>query len=72
MLHLIASGEASGRLEQMLERAAINQERETEGTIASLMAVFEPLLILVMGGVVLIIVMAILMPIFQLNQLVGQ
>jgi len=72
MLHLIASGETSGRLEQMLERAAINQERETEGTIASLLAVFEPMLILVMGGVVLTIVMAILMPIFQLNQLVGQ
>jgi general secretion pathway protein F len=71
LLHLISSGEASGRLEQMLERAAINQERETEGTIASMLAVFEPVLILVMGGIVLLIVMAILMPIFQLNQLVG-
>lgn len=71
LLHLVSSGEASGRLEQMLERAAVNQERETEGTIASVLAVFEPVLILVMGGVVLLIVMSILMPIFQLNQLVG-
>jgi general secretion pathway protein F len=55
----------------MLERAAINQERETEGTIASMLAVFEPVLILVMGGIVLLIVLSILMPIFQLNQLVG-
>lgn len=71
LLHLISSGELSGRLEQMLERAAINQERETEGVIASVLAVFEPVLILVMGGMVLLIVMSILMPIFQLNQLVG-
>ena len=71
MLHLVSSGEASGRLEYMLERAAANQEREVEGTIASILAVFEPMLILVMGGVVLLIVMSILMPIFQLNQLVG-
>jgi general secretion pathway protein F len=71
MLHLISSGEASGRLESMLERAALNQEREVESTIASLLAVFEPLLILIMGGVVLLIVMSVLMPIFQLNQLVG-
>mgnify|MGYP001398912575 FL=1 len=71
MLHLISSGEASGQLQSMLERAAINQEREVEGTIASLMAVFEPVLILVMGGLVLLIVLSVLMPIFQLNQLVG-
>ena len=71
LLHLISSGELSGNLEQMLERAAINQERETEGVIASMLAVFEPVLILVMGGMVLLIVMSILMPIFQLNQLVG-
>jgi general secretion pathway protein F len=71
MLHLIASGEAGGKLESMLERAAINQDREVEGTIASLLAVFEPLLILTMGAVVLVIVLAILMPIFELNQMVA-
>jgi general secretion pathway protein F len=69
-VHLIASGEASGKLEEMLERAAINQEREIETLIAAVLGLFEPLLILLMGGVVLIIVLAILLPIFDLNQLV--
>ena len=69
-VHLIASGEASGKLEGMLERAAINQEREIETMIAAVLGLFEPLLILVMGAVVLIIVLAILLPIFDLNQLV--
>ncbi|MBL6751864.1 MAG: type II secretion system inner membrane protein GspF [Nevskia sp.] len=69
-LHLIASGEASGKLDEMLDRAATNQERELETLIAALMGVFEPVLILTMGGVVLIIVLAILLPIFDLNQLV--
>ena len=69
-VHLIASGEASGKLEEMLERAAINQEREIETLIAALLGLFEPLLILLMGAVVLVIVLAILLPIFDLNQLV--
>lgn len=69
-VQLIASGEASGRLENMLERAAVQQERETETLIAALLGVFEPVLILLMGGVVLVIVLAILLPIFDLNQLV--
>jgi general secretion pathway protein F len=69
-LHLIASGEASGKLDDMLDRAAANQEREVETLVAALMGVFEPVLILTMGGVVLLIVLAILLPIFDLNQLV--
>ncbi|PIE83715.1 MAG: type II secretion system protein GspF [Candidatus Contendobacter odensis] len=69
-IQLIASGESSGRLEAMLERAAVQQERETETLIAALLGIFEPVLILLMGGVVLIIVLAILLPIFDLNQLV--
>ena len=69
-VHLIASGEASGKLEDMLERAAVNQEREIETLVAALMGLFEPLLILFMGSVVLVIVLAILLPIFDLNQLV--
>ncbi len=71
MVHLIASGEASGKLEEMLERAAVNQEREIETMISAIMGLFEPVLILVMGAVVLIIVLAILLPIFNLNQLVN-
>ncbi len=69
-VQLIASGEASGQLENMLERAAQHQERETETIISGLLGLFEPLLILVMGAVVLVIVLAILLPIFDLNQLV--
>jgi len=67
---LIASGEASGNLEEMLERAAAGQEREMETLISGLMGLFEPLLIISMGGIVLVIVLAILLPIFDLNQLV--
>ena len=70
-VHLIASGEASGKLEEMLERAAVNQEREIETLISAVMGLFEPVLILVMGGLVLVIVLSILLPIFNLNQLVG-
>jgi general secretion pathway protein F len=69
-VHLIASGESSGTLEAMLDRAAANQEREMETLIAAVLGLFEPLLILVMGGLVLVIVLAILLPIFELNQLV--
>jgi len=69
-IQLIASGEASGRLETMLERAAQQQERETETLIAALLGIFEPVLILTMGLIVLIIVLAILLPIFDLNQMV--
>jgi general secretion pathway protein F len=69
-LHLIASGESSGNLEAMLQRAATQQERELQTLLAALMTLFEPVLILVMGLLVLIIVLAILLPIFELNQLV--
>jgi len=69
-VHLIASGEASGQLEDMLDRAAANQEREIEALVATILGLFEPLLIVVMGVMVLIIVLAILLPIFELNQLV--
>ncbi|MDQ7075853.1 MAG: type II secretion system inner membrane protein GspF [Gammaproteobacteria bacterium] len=71
MLNLIASGESSGQLEAMLERAAEQQEREMEGTMAIFLGLFEPLVILFMGIAVLIIVLAILLPIFELNQMVG-
>ena len=69
-VYLIASGEGSGNLDAMLERAAIQQERETDSTLTVLLGVFEPVLIIVMGIIVLLIVLAILLPIFELNQLV--
>ena len=69
-LHLIASGESSGKLDEMLDRAADNQEREVATLISMLMGIFQPALILTMGGIVLLIVLAILVPIFDLNQLV--
>lgn len=70
-LSLISSGEASGKLESMLERSAEIQEREVESTITTLLGLFEPILILVMGAFVLIIVIALLLPIFDLTTLVG-
>ena len=70
-MHLISSGEASGELETMLERAADNQEREVDSLIGAMLSILEPVLILFMGVIVLAIVLAILLPIFQLNQLVA-
>ncbi|NHA14314.1 type II secretion system inner membrane protein GspF [Thioalkalivibrio sp. XN279] len=70
-MHLISSGEASGELENMLERAADNQEREVDSLVGAMLSIMEPVLILFMGVIVLAIVLAILLPIFQLNQLVA-
>lgn len=71
MLHLLASGEASGQLDSMLEKAATHQEREVDSLISLFLGLFEPVIILIMGGAVLAIVLAILLPIFQMNQLVS-
>jgi len=70
VIHLIASGEATGRLDTMLARAAEAQARELENWIRGLTALLEPLLILAMGAIVLFVVVAILLPIFEMNQLV--
>jgi general secretion pathway protein F len=70
LVHMIASGEASGRLGELLERAAVQQARSLERRIAAFVTLLEPLLILAMGGMVLVIVLAILLPIFELNQIV--
>jgi general secretion pathway protein F len=70
MVHMVASGEVSGELEVMLERSATNQERELEMTLGTVMGLFEPMMVIVMGGVVLLIVLAILLPIFDLNTMV--
>ena len=69
-LQLIASGENSGNLEKMLERAATQLEREQVTLIAYIVGIFEPVIILTMGILVLMIVLGILLPIFDLNQLV--
>jgi len=70
MIHLISSGETSGELDTMLERAAQHQERELDSVLQAVVGLLGPLMILVMGGVVLLIVLAMLLPIFQLNDLV--
>ena len=70
VIHLIASGESSGRLDSMLMRASEAQTRELETWVAALTALLEPVLILVMGGIVLFIVLAIMLPIIEMNQLV--
>lgn len=70
MIHLIASGETGGKLEEMLSRTADYQEREVDGLIATLLGILQPLLIVIMGGVVMTIVLAILLPIFEINNLI--
>jgi len=69
-LQLIASGENSGKLEEMLERASMQLEREQVTLIAYIVGILEPVIILAMGLMVLMIVLGILLPIFDLNSLV--
>lgn len=70
MIHLISSGESSGELDTMLERAAQHQERELDSVLQAVVGLLGPLMILFMGAMVLVIVLAMLLPIFQLNDLV--
>jgi general secretion pathway protein F len=70
LLHMVASGEASGELDQMLEKVAVYQQAEVERIVTTMVRLFEPMMLLVMGGLVMFIVMAILLPILNMNQLV--
>ncbi|MCK9285114.1 MAG: type II secretion system inner membrane protein GspF [Rhodocyclaceae bacterium] len=70
LVHLVASGEASGKLEQMLQRAAQLETQALERRLAVFLTLLEPVMILIMGGIVLLIVLAILLPIIEINQLV--
>ena len=70
LIHMIASGEATGELPEMLERSATQLSQEVERRTLAMTTLLEPILILVMGGIVLMIVLAILLPIMEINQLV--
>ncbi|MCK6263318.1 type II secretion system inner membrane protein GspF [Vibrio sp. ZSDE26] len=72
MLHMIASGEQSGQLENMLTRAADNQDNQFESTVNIALGIFTPMLIALMAGMVLFIVMATLMPILEMNNLMSR
>jgi len=69
-IHLIASGEASGRLSHMLSQAARQQEFENEGRTRLLTGILEPAVVVAMGIAVLLVVLAVLLPIIEINQLV--
>lgn len=71
LVQMVASGESSGKLSEQLMHAARNQERELEFSLNTMMGLMEPAMILFMGGTVTAIVMAILLPIFSMNQMVG-
>ncbi len=70
LLHLVASGEQSGRLAPLLARAAEELERDAERRLAWLAALLQPALIVVMGAIVLVLVLAIMLPIVSMNQLI--
>lgn len=72
MIHMIASGESSGELDEMLERVARNQETNLQSRVQTLVGVFEPIMLLVMAFLVLLIVMAIMLPIIEMSNLVNR
>lgn len=67
LLHMIGSGEASGELDRMLDKAATAEDRQIKDLINTLLGLLEPLMLIVMGGIVLVIVLAIVLPIMQMN-----
>ena len=71
LLHMVASGEASGQLDAMLAKVADYQQKELTRLVTTLVQLFQPLMLLFMAGLVLLIVLAILVPILSMNQLVS-
>jgi general secretion pathway protein F len=71
LVYLTASGESAGQLDTMLERAAEYLEREFDNFTSTALSLLEPLIIVAMGGVVAVIILAILLPILQLQNLTG-
>ncbi|VEB36263.1 type II secretory pathway protein LspF [Legionella sainthelensi] len=69
-IHLIASGEKSGQLANMMERAALHLDNEVKRLIDTSLTLLEPMVILLMGAIVLFIVLATLLPIFSMEQLI--
>ena len=69
LLHMVASGESSGELDAMLDRVATYQQAEVERIVTTLVTLLQPLMLLLMGGLVMFIVMAVLLPILNMNQL---
>ena len=71
LVAIVASGEASGRLGPVLTRAAFDLQRDLDTLVATLMGLIEPAVLLLMGGIVLMMVLSILLPIIDLNNLAG-
>ena len=71
LVYLAASGESAGRLDTMLERAADYLEREFDAFTSTALAMLEPIIIILMGGIVAVIILSILLPILQLQSLTG-
>lgn len=68
MVQMIKSGEASGELDRMLSRASDMQDREVSSFISTLLALLEPLMLVFMAGIVLVIVIAVMLPIVNMNK----
>jgi len=71
LVQMVASGEANGKLAEQLDYAARNEQRELEHSVNAGMSLMEPMMILMMAGMIGFIVMAILLPIFEMNDLAG-
>jgi general secretion pathway protein F len=71
LIQMAASGEANGQLAEQLLHGARNQEKELSFTLSTMMGLLEPAMILFMAGIVFFIVMAIMLPIFQMNDVMG-